>query len=220
MLPDLGIRISVPKALQYFRLCDKDDSGEIDYNEFKVALFACDNDDNPVGFAPSSLLTPKDAFQMFDKDKTGKIDEDEFSFLLEYLNIHLNDEKQEKMFRKYDRDDSGYIDYNEFKKVWVRVGNTKNELVARGVNIPKFATQAQLVRMLERILDGEEEQEALALAEAERWKKWQDMVRLRKQYLSKAKMRAEKELCSALDAAGQHIKFSTGGIWTIADFVG
>ena len=46
-------------------MCDCDGSGEIDIEEFKVALFATDPDSgNPVGFAPSSLLTPLDAFEV------------------------------------------------------------------------------------------------------------------------------------------------------------
>lgn len=53
------------KALRYFRMCDHDGSGEIDIEEFKVALFATDPDSgNPLGFAPSSLLTPLDAFEV------------------------------------------------------------------------------------------------------------------------------------------------------------
>lgn len=42
MLPYLGITISDAKAFRYFRLCDTDGSGEIDIDEFQVALFVCD----------------------------------------------------------------------------------------------------------------------------------------------------------------------------------
>lgn len=53
------------KALKYFRMCDPDGSGEIDLEEFKVALFAVDPDSgNPVGFTPNALLTPLDAFEV------------------------------------------------------------------------------------------------------------------------------------------------------------
>jgi Ca2+-binding EF-hand superfamily protein len=47
MLPYLDINISDAKAYRYFRMCDTDGSGEIDIDEFQVALFACD----PVGFS-------------------------------------------------------------------------------------------------------------------------------------------------------------------------
>ncbi len=42
MLPYLNIVISDAKAYRYFRMCDTDGSGEIDIEEFQVALFACD----------------------------------------------------------------------------------------------------------------------------------------------------------------------------------
>lgn len=42
MLPYLDINISDAKAFRYFRMCDTDGSGEIDIDEFQVALFACD----------------------------------------------------------------------------------------------------------------------------------------------------------------------------------
>ncbi|CAM9949622.1 unnamed protein product, partial [Ectocarpus fasciculatus] len=88
MLPQLGIKITMPKALRFFRMADPDGSGEIDFEEFKVALFAVDPDSgNPVGFTPSALLTPLDAFEMFDEDNSGQIDEDEFFFLLQFLGI-------------------------------------------------------------------------------------------------------------------------------------
>lgn len=50
MLPYLDIYISDAKALRYFRICDTDGSGEIDIDEFKVALFTCD----PVSIIYSS----------------------------------------------------------------------------------------------------------------------------------------------------------------------
>lgn len=58
-------RIRSIKALKYFRVCDSDGSGEIDVEEFKVALFAVDPDSgNTVGFAPNAFLTPLDAFEV------------------------------------------------------------------------------------------------------------------------------------------------------------
>jgi Ca2+-binding EF-hand superfamily protein len=60
MLPDLGIGLSVPTQIEYFRLCDKDCSGQIDFEEFKVALYACDTEEvNPAGFNPGAILRPK-----------------------------------------------------------------------------------------------------------------------------------------------------------------
>ena len=74
-----------------------DNSGEIDFEEFKVALFACDPiTGNTMGFNPSKLLTPADAFEMFDEDGSGEIGEDEFSDILEYLGIKVSLMKPDK----------------------------------------------------------------------------------------------------------------------------
>ena len=89
MLPELGVRMSLPKMRKYFQFCDSDHSGNIDFEEFQVSLFLCDPQGNPIGFCPNSLLTPRDAFEMFDADQSGKLDEDEFFFLLQYLEIDL-----------------------------------------------------------------------------------------------------------------------------------
>lgn len=69
----------------------------------------------------------------------------------------ISEQKQEQMFSKYDADKSGYIEYPEFKKIWARLSNVKKELTDRGVKIPKLATKAMLSKMLEQILDAEED---------------------------------------------------------------
>ena len=118
--------MSSAKAVKYFKMCDVDDSGQIDFEEFRVALFACDpNNGNPIGFAPNALLTPIDAFEMFDEDGSGNINEDEFYFVLEYLKLEVSDANQERLFLKYDKDQSGEIDYDEFRQIWcwLRVKN-------------------------------------------------------------------------------------------------
>ena len=210
MLRHLKMHMSLPKMLKYFRLCDIDASGEISFEEFKLALYACDADGNLVGFSPSKLLSPQDAFEMFDKDNSGEIDEEEFYFLLDYLEIKLSDEMQEKMFNKYDKDKSGTINYSEFKKIWSRVSDTRKELEERGIKIPKLSTKASLVRLLEKILDEEEEQEKQALAEAERWRQMQCALKERREVIAKAKWRSKLELSCALDAGGQVYIFGTG----------
>ncbi|KAL4115288.1 hypothetical protein PRIC2_013453 [Phytophthora ramorum] len=118
MLPDLGISISGAKALRIFRRCDTDGGGEIDLAEFKMAMFAVDPvSGNTLGFSPSALLGPRDAFELFDEDGTGQIDALEFADVLEYFGMDVSDEKQEKIFKKYDKDKSGYIDYKEFRSI-------------------------------------------------------------------------------------------------------
>lgn len=211
MLPALGIKMTDAKALKYFRVCDADGSGEIDREEFQVALFACDPvNGNPLGFSPNKLLTPQDAFEMFDEDGSGKLDEDEFFVLLEYLGIHVGDAKQEALFNKYDKDGSGYIDYDEFREIWLKVANVRTELANRGVRVPKYTTRYFLMKKLERIIEEEELQEAMALAEAKRWRAWQVELNKKKKAIAAATRRAEMELSAALDAAGQVYVFGRG----------
>jgi len=211
MLPSLGVNISTPRMAKYFKACDTDNSGEIDFEEFKVALYVCDPDSgNSLGFSPHALVTPQDAFDYFDKDGSGKLDEDEFHYLLEYLGLDVNDETQEKMFKKYDKDKSGFIEYPEFKKVWLTVANTKRELLDRNIVFSKFSTNTQLVRLLQRVLDEEEEWEQRVFVEAEKWKKWLHDNRQKQKDIERARTRADNELAAALDSGGQVYVFGEG----------
>ncbi|EEY56522.1 uncharacterized protein PITG_10060 [Phytophthora infestans T30-4] len=204
MLPDLGISISAAKAMRIFRKCDTDGGGEIDLTEFKMAMFAVDPvSGNPLGFSPSTLLGPRDAFELFDEDGTGQIDELEFADVLEYFGMDVSDEKQEKIFRKYDRDKSGYIDYQEFRSMWIKLVDVREELTKRGVEIPKHTRLVKVQQILETILDQEEAREAAALEQAKRFLQRQRDKKLREQLGQKAIIRAEDELAAALDAAGQ-----------------
>ncbi len=211
ILPDLGIHLSLPKSIEYFRLCDENNNGEIDFEEFKAALYVCDSEElNPSGFNPGSLLRPQDAFDMFDKDSSGRLDEDEFHFVMKFLGIDVDEQTHEKMFNKYDRDKSGFIEYSEFKKIWLQLTNPRKELENRNIHIPTLATKAQMVRMLDKILDEEGEKEAIAMKEAKRYRKEQILLKSRKEDLQKVQERSFQELTSALDAAGQVYVFGNG----------
>ncbi|KAJ0393312.1 hypothetical protein P43SY_009980 [Pythium insidiosum] len=211
MLPDLGIRISEAKAMRIFKKCDTDGGGEIDLNEFKMAMFAVDPvSGNTLGFAPSSLLAPRDAFDLFDEDGTGQIDELEFADVLEYFGMNVSDARQEALFKKYDKDKSGYIDYKEFRAMWLRLTNVREELSKRGIEIPKYATPWKLQQMLETALEEEEAREAQVLAEAKRFLELQREKQRRAELGRKAVIRAQDELAAALDAAGQVYVLGTG----------
>jgi hypothetical protein len=176
-----------------------------------MAMFAVDPvSGNTLGFSPSNFLSPKDAFDLFDTDGTGHIDEVEFADVLEYFGLNVTDEKLEYMFKKYDSDKSGFIDYQEFRSVWLRLSNPREELLKRGVEIPKYATRWKLQQILEQILDDEEAKEALVIAEAERFLQKQREMQRKAELGRKALIRAQDELAAALDAAGQLYVLGTG----------
>ncbi|OQR99686.1 regulator of chromosome condensation (RCC1) [Achlya hypogyna] len=210
-LPHLNISVSRPKGLRIFRACDKDKSGEIDIEEFKMALFAVDpNSGNTLQFAPSSLLSPKDAFELFDEDGDGQLNELEFADVVEYFNIKANDAKQERLFKKYDKDKSGFIDFQEFRAMWLQCIDVEEELRARKIEIPKYTTRSKLVQLLEVALLEEEHNENQVLIEAKWYHLWQ-LEKIRRTTLAnKAILRAQDELAAALDAAGQVYVLGTG----------
>ena len=204
MLPRLNIDISEAKTLRYFRMCDEDNSGAIDLDEFKVSLYCMDPvNGNTVGFSPSNLVSPVDAFEMYDEDRSGNIDEDEFALVLEYLGLNITDERQEKMFLHYDKDKSGTISYDEFKIIWLEVVNKKQELENRGVKVGRFESATTVKRKLERIVHDEEQQELKAMAMANQFRQWTNELVRKKEAIAKAKSRRAMELSSALDSAGQ-----------------
>lgn len=69
----------------------------------------------------------------------------------------MSEQKLEQLFSKYDADKSGYIEYPEFKKIWVSVADVKKELTERGIKVPKLATREKLSKILQDILDDEED---------------------------------------------------------------
>ncbi|KAF0747044.1 hypothetical protein AaE_007887, partial [Aphanomyces astaci] len=211
MLPQLGIKLSDAKAIRIFDTCDKDGSGEIDMEEFKMAMFMVDpTTGNSLGFSPSSLLTPKDAFHLFDSNGSGQLDELEFADALEYFGFSVTDAKQERLFLKYDTDKSGFIEYSEFRAMWLQCANIKHELVSRGVDVPKYATRKTLMQILEKALDEEERREDEAMDEAKWFHEWQLEKIRRRTLAAKAALRAQDELAAALDAAGQVYVLGSG----------
>lgn len=234
MLPDLGIKLSEAKALKYFRMCDVDNSGEIDFEEFKVALYTIDPaSGNTIGFKPSSLLTPQDAFEMFDEDGSGEIEEDEFgecvlslisisgctaarnsrlhaALCLEYMNVEVTDEQLETLFNQADTDGGGTVDYEEFKAVWFKLVDPKKELAARGIPFGDYEPHFQLVRKLQQAIEDEENKEAHTMAQAEAYRKHEKDLIKRREAIADAKRRAREELQSALDVGGQVYVFGKG----------
>lgn len=211
MLPRLGIHVGDAKAFRYFNICDTDGSGEIDVDEFKVALFACDpTSGNPVGFVPSTMLTPMDAFETFDNDRSGFLDEDEFYFAMEFLGLTMTDYKHENYFTGLDINNKQKIDYNEFRNVFLDICDVRTELENRDIEVPTLTRRKKLVATLEGLLNEEEDRERRALAEAKRYKAWIFSCKDKRRFLKRASFRSYHELRSCMDAAGQVYVFGGG----------
>eukprot|EP01041_Mallomonas_annulata_P005267 gene5267-10537_t len=211
MLPALGFDLTSAKAFRFFNLCDTDGSGDIDIDEFKVALYTCDpTNGNPVGYVPSKFLSPLDAFETFDEAKLGLLDEDEFHFAIRYLGIELSDGQEETIFERCDYNHTGTIDYEEFLQLYLSSCDVKKELEDRGIDVPLLSKRSVLEDILLEILQEEESRERRALQEAKRYKKWMQLVKEKRKLLQRAQWRAYNELRSAMDAAGQVYVFGNG----------
>lgn len=100
LLSDLKIQLSEPKALAYFKKCDKMRRGSISFEEFRLALYTCDpkNPNRTMGFSPGQSLSPKDLFDMFDKAEEGAIDRATFIEILEFLGKKMPLDQTEAIF--------------------------------------------------------------------------------------------------------------------------
>lgn len=79
-LKNLGYSVTATKSARIFRQCDCDQSGKIDRDEFKKALFMIDPiTANSTHIIPTCLPVPRDVFHYFDEDGNGMIDDMEFA---------------------------------------------------------------------------------------------------------------------------------------------
>ncbi len=66
--------------------------------------------------------------------------------------MKVSEKEHEKIFKKYDKDRDGLIGYEEFMKIWLALGNMKEELANRGVKVNPFLSNAKLGSMLDKVL--------------------------------------------------------------------
>lgn len=98
-----------PEAQQWFQTVDRDQSGQIQWEELQLAL-ANGKGEN---FSPTAC---KLMIGMFDRDKTGTKGLNEFQLLYNYINQWLT------VFRTYDRDQSGSIEEPELAQAFQQMG--------------------------------------------------------------------------------------------------
>ena len=109
-----------------------------------------------------------------------------------------------------DYNKTGTIDYDEFKELFFDVCDVRKELEIRGMEAPSFTGRKNLLKLLRPAIADEEHRERLAIAEANRYKKWLLSSREKRKYLQKAGFRAYQELRTALDSAGHLYVLGSG----------
>merc|ERR1712151_278604 len=109
---------------------DKDGSGTIDYEEFRLAL---DMEDSTVA---------QQMFRVFDMDGGGTIELKEFIVVLSRFTSADQTEKMKFAFMMFDEDGSGYIDRDELVDMlaasFVIEGQSRDELEARADMVYDF----------------------------------------------------------------------------------
>ena len=99
----MGIRRS-------FKICDDDNSGTIDFNEFRKLIndYRIDLNDQDI----------KKLFGIFDRDRSGSLDYDEF---VKQVTGDMNDNRKaivKKAFNKLDKNKNGTIELDDLKGVY------------------------------------------------------------------------------------------------------
>lgn len=119
LLHDLNVLLSEPKALAYFKKCDKLRHGFISFEEFRLALYTCDpkNPTRTGGFAPGQSLSPKDLFQMFDKEEEGAIDRATFIEILEFMGKKIPLAQMEGIFAAHE-DVGAFVEIRVYHEGW------------------------------------------------------------------------------------------------------
>jgi Ca2+-binding EF-hand superfamily protein len=111
MLGSLDIDLSPDQLQTMMEEADPDGSGQIEFEEFKKAMYSKALEGCTVG---GVLQTMRAVFDTFDHDKSGKVDTEELRAICERLKMHLQPGELERMMKEADPDSSGHIDFGEF----------------------------------------------------------------------------------------------------------
>ncbi|KAJ0403225.1 hypothetical protein P43SY_000033 [Pythium insidiosum] len=212
LLRDLQINLSEPKALAYFKRCDKMRRGFISFEEFRLALYTCDPKDpnRTAGFAPGQAMSPKDLFAMFDKDDEGAIDRATFLEVLAFLGKTMPLADAEGLFATHEDPELEMMPYYQFKRVWLSLVDVRAELRQRNAKFNRFLPTSSLVRLLETLVNEEEKQETKMLREAAATLEEERIAKYRRWLVEEATLLARVALSDALDGAGQVYVFGAG----------
>lgn len=111
VLQALNIKASDQELQQLMRQMDSDNSGEIDYNEFKKVMAGS-------FFKKYSKEELQAAFRKFDADGNGYITTSELSHILSRMGRHLSRADVEAMVKSLDSSGDGKISFPEFCKLF------------------------------------------------------------------------------------------------------
>lgn len=102
---DEGEEQAEARAIELFNMADTDNSGVIDFTEFKAA------------FVEKGMLLAEDKlfkmFTTFDEDKSGKISTSELQRT--FASLQINSDTWEDIIKEQDENNDGEIDFDEFK---------------------------------------------------------------------------------------------------------
>mmetsp|Transcript_14933 Transcript_14933/g.21093 ORF Transcript_14933/g.21093 Transcript_14933/m.21093 type:complete len:149 (-) Transcript_14933:246-692(-) len=110
VLKRFGHSYNTNQLNQIIKSIDKDQNGEIDFEEFKEMME--ENKDATEADLDAEL---KYAFGVFDKDGDGNISAEEIMTVMQQLNEKIDKETVNLMVQSVDTDNNGSIDFDEFK---------------------------------------------------------------------------------------------------------
>eukprot|EP00747_Dinoflagellata_sp_TGD_P168859 gnl/TRDRNA2_/TRDRNA2_196260_c0_seq1.p1 gnl/TRDRNA2_/TRDRNA2_196260_c0~~gnl/TRDRNA2_/TRDRNA2_196260_c0_seq1.p1 ORF type:complete len:457 (+),score=93.60 gnl/TRDRNA2_/TRDRNA2_196260_c0_seq1:102-1472(+) len=120
----------IKKIYKRFQEIDLDGSGEIDYEEFLLAIGV---EDSPA---------VKSLFQTFDMDKSGTLEVKEFIVVLSRYTAASKSEKLKFAFQMFDEDGSGFIEREELLKMlyanFMAEAYSRDELEDRADQVLQF----------------------------------------------------------------------------------
>ncbi len=111
VLHTLNIKANEKELQQLMTLMDTDNSGEIDYNEFKNVMA----DSFFKKYSRQELLQ---AFKRLDTDGNGYITTNELNDVLLRMRRHLSRQEIEAMIKSLDTDRDGKLSFDEFSRLF------------------------------------------------------------------------------------------------------